>query len=160
VSRPHERLAALLIFTVACTSTPQPTPTAVATASQADPTAAVALVLPGAPTSPCRGTSPDEVYRRARGCPITERLEQRAHSSALAGMNPMCRCQSAAQLDVGTATVSGTSATVPVTVRTPTPYVITFALVSRGGQWLVDDTWCGNDQATTIHRDPVVTCGR
>jgi hypothetical protein len=90
---------------------------------------------------------------------VTQRLEDRLRSDAARGFNPVCRCQSASPIEVGSASVSGSTATVPVTFRTPAPYVITFALVRQGQEWLVDDTSCASDRSTTIYATPIQTCG-
>jgi hypothetical protein len=152
----------VLLIALSVARAPEPsvlaTPTPLTT-SGSDPRTAVSLLLPGSASSPCYGPQEDQLYRRARGCPITVRLEQKLHSSAVAGFNPVCRCQSFAPIDVGQANISGGTATVSVTFRTPTPYVITFLLATEGQDWRVDDTWCGTDRSTTIYATPVVTCG-
>ncbi len=53
---------------------------------------------PGDPASPCTATSAADLYRRSRGCPVTARLEERLHSDAVRGFNPICRCQAAAPI--------------------------------------------------------------
>lgn len=138
------------------------TPSATTVASQAPtsaPTDAVRLLLPGQPSSPCYSTDASQLFLRSRGCPVTQRLQDRLRSDAARGFNPICRCQSAAPIDVGAASTSGTTATVPVTFRTPTPYVITFALIQEGQAWLVDDTYCVSDRSTSIYTNPIPTCG-
>src|SRR5438874_1136445 len=114
-----------------------PTTTAIPSGG-GDPRDAVVLLLPGSPL-PCGGTRDDELYRRARGCPITMRLEERLHSPAVAGLNPICRCQSYAPMDIGAASVSNATATGPVTLLEPNPRLITFGLVRESSAWRVDD---------------------
>ncbi|MEP7003498.1 MAG: hypothetical protein ABI888_03075 [Chloroflexota bacterium] len=156
-------LCVVAAVVISCTTaTPAPTSTSAPTATPTtakDPRAAVTLLLPGSAASPCSGTQPDQLYRRARGCPITDRLEQRLHVAAVQGFNPICRCQSSVQAEVGAASVSGTSATVPVTFRAPNAFVITLAVVLEGSDWHVDDSWCADDKTTTIYATTVASCG-
>ena len=119
----------------------------------------IRLVLPGSATSPCYGNDPAALFQRSRGCPITDRLQQRLNSDAARAFNPVCRCQVAIQADIGEAAANGASAIIPVTFRAPTPYVVTFVLVRQGQDWLVDDVYCGSDQSTTIYATPIATCG-
>jgi hypothetical protein len=147
-------------------TTNSPTPSPVKT-EVVSPSATVAglsaepvrLLLPGSATSPCYGNDPAALFQRSRGCPVTDRLQQRLNSDAARGFNPVCRCQAAIPAEVGEAAVTGATAIVPVTFRTPTPYLITFVLVQQGQDWLVDDVYCGSDQSTTVYATPIETCG-
>jgi hypothetical protein len=160
---------ALLSGCVSTTPAPPPASTGSIVVTTAAPVAsepatselrdAVSKVLPGSAASPCTGTSSDATFRRARGCPITARLEERVHTSALAGINPMCRCQSTAPTEFATATTTPAGGRVQVRFRTPTPYIVTFALVREGPDWRVDDTWCDESESTTIYATPVRSCG-
>ena len=123
------------------------------------PADAVRLLLPGQPSSPCYSADPSQLFLRSRGCPVTQPLQDRLRSDAARGFNPVCRCQSAAPIDVGPASISSSTARVPVTFRTPTPYVITFALIQDGQAWLVDDTYCATDRSTSIYTNPIPICG-
>lgn len=162
-------LIAASVLAAACdpieVPTASPTPTRVGTevvspsSTSGGPTPEVVrLLLPASATTPCNSNDPAALFQSVRGCPVTDRLQERLRSDAAHGFNPVCRCQFAVQADIGEAAANGASAIVPVTFRTPTPYVITFVLVRQGLAWIVDDMYCGSDPSTTIYSTPIEPC--
>jgi hypothetical protein len=100
------------------------------------------------------------LFLRSRGCPVTARLEARLRSDDAKGLNPVCRCQSADPMTVEPARTTGSNATVTVRVATPrSSYALVFGLILDGTRWLVDDTNCNGDPATSIYATPIRSCG-
>ncbi len=145
-------------------ATPVPTTgTGVTGAGAADPVAAVRALLPspGAATA-CRPAS-GALFSGAAGCPVTQRLEQRLRSSPTggsgAGADPVCRCQNLpATVTVTLETPGGTSALVRASFGfSGSPYDVRFVVVSQGGRWFVDDSYCA-DPSSSIYASPVRAC--
>jgi hypothetical protein len=109
-------------------------------------------------------------YSGAAGCPVTQRLEQRLQtnpgSGTAGGADPICRCQNAnTPPPVTLISQAGASATVQVAFGFPGhPNDVGFSVLSTGGRWYVDDTFCltasGGQPvpATTIYQAPLKAC--
>jgi hypothetical protein len=161
--------------TVQPTVAPVPVATAVATPAPgiapgmagtgaADPIAAVRALLPspGAATA-CRPPS-GAAFSAAAGCPVTQRLEQRLRANptggSAGGADPICRCQNVpATVPVTLETPGGTSALVRASFAfsASPPDDVRFVVLSQGGRWFVDDTYCA-DPSTSIYVSPVRGC--
>jgi hypothetical protein len=108
-----------------------------------DPVAAVKLLIrtqTGEPQHSC------DSYRRADGCPITDRLEARIQVLARTiHASPVCRCQNGpASAAYKTQTQTQTSAVVrgDLTWSAADIHAMLFTLLRSGGTWLVDDVTC------------------
>jgi hypothetical protein len=146
--------AGLVGLALACQSAP---PTPAPTLARADPADSVRALLPVG-GSACYGADPSALFQRAKGCPVTARLESRLRSDDTRGSNPVCRCQSADPMTFAPAAVSGSTATVTVNVSARTSYTLVFTLAADGDRWVVDDITCGGNAATSIYLTPIRSC--
>jgi hypothetical protein len=156
-------VAAVPVATAVATPVPSIAPGMAGTGA-ADPLAAVRALLPspGAATA-CRPPS-GASFSAAAGCPVTQRLEQRLHANPTGGpaggADPVCRCQNVpAPVPVTLETPGGTSALVRASFAftgSP-PDDVRFVVLSQGGRWFVDDTYCA-DPSTSIYVSPVRPC--
>lgn len=157
------------------TSTPVPTPTPVPNASAA---------LTSVQTLACWGSAPDNIsgcpphansvgpcyqgnpqWSPAAGCPVTSRLERRLRQNPTSGhptggADPICRCQNLpSYLNFHVIKKSNTVDLINVIWPwQPSKATITFTVVNKGGQWLVDDMYCAGYPGTSIYSTPVTNC--
>ena len=110
-----------------------------------DPVATVKLLIhtqTGEPVHSC------DFYRRADGCPITDRLEERIQVVARTiHASPVCRCQNGpASAVYKTQTQTQTSAVVrgDLTWSAADIHAMLFTVLRSGGMWLVDDIACAS----------------
>ncbi len=165
---------------------PGPTPTPVPTATPvptSTPVPNAAPALTAVQTMACWGSAPDNIagcpphstsvgpcyqgnpqWSQAAGCPVTTRLQQRLRqnptSGSGGGADPVCRCQNVpSRLDFRVIQKTNERDLIDVIWPwQPNKAVITFAVVNRGGEWLVDDMYCAGYPGTSIYSSPVTNC--
>lgn len=122
-----------------------------------DPVSAVKPLLEGGPNA-CLPKAGPPPWSRAGGCPLTDRLQLRLQTIKI-NASATCRCQNGAPLSYRSDGGSPT-AHVDSTMAFNTPLTITWSVVSEGGRWFVDDSWCGGSSAaaTSIYKDPLGPC--
>jgi hypothetical protein len=152
----------------AATAAPSPAGTAAASpaaaaagAGAADPVSAVrALFTSPGPCLPPSGAP----YSAVTGCPVTARLGQRLGTNPAAsiggGGDPICRCQNHPEpVPVTLVSQGSSSAVVKADLSFPgLPYMVQFVVVSVGGRWFVDDSYCADLSTSIYATTPVKPC--